>query len=396
MPDSAPAYVVNSTPVALTPGVSGQVPYPSSSSTQLSYVEVVNSSPYAVIITQGGVVLGQVPAFTAQVFPLAITGQPLGYTALVPGGLVIPGQDTTLYLTWCDSPPYGQWPASVGSSAIPFSSAVITFANPDGLIAGKPTSNYLTDASGTGGLPSAWLSTLGFAGLFVKTNGLQGGVGGNPNNPYRVVVQWATDALGANLIATREFIVSAGVVSGLNPSLYAIGTFGTPHFGNYVRFFVVGPASGVGVLVTAEHRVSALSVWLPPDAANPSAPPTPLQQLGGLVTPQFNVAIANGATLILKSLYPFEGPTNLHVRFVGAGTAGQYTVALYSTDEEGTTIAELGVWQNLTDQQFSASNLNVYDLIVPATALSLQITNGSGGAKNHFSSLTPDLSRIAA
>lgn len=361
MPPGAPEWVINSTPVSLSAGASGQVPYPTQSSAQLGYVLAVNSSPFAVIITQGGRVLGQVPAFTAQVFPLAITGQPIGYSALAPAGIIVPGQDTTLYLTWSDAAPYGQWPASIGSSAVPFA------ANLVGSFQVRLPLPITTPI----------FSTLGYgAGVFT----LEGVVGIQTGGPYQVDIQWYADAAGGTPLGGRTIYVgSSGGGLGTTTRGMAVAF---PHEGDYCQVTVSGTAGTGGATLTIENRTSPQLWWAVPFGS--SGP--------GLLGPT-SVAVGAGLTVTTpRSSFAYEGPAQLLVGWgFNAAAFGDWRVLLTTEDETGTRI-RIGDWQATAGIQ-SAVNATI---VVPPGILALDLVNGSGAAHTAFYALIPDLSRAAA
>lgn len=80
---------------------------------------LMNSSPYALNVAQG-VVLKILPAFTADVFRVAMlpNADPVTWTPFTPlAGAPQAGQDTSLYVTWYDEQPSGLYPCAVASAA---------------------------------------------------------------------------------------------------------------------------------------------------------------------------------------------------------------------------------------------------------------------------------------
>jgi hypothetical protein len=378
-----PGLVINSGAVTVVGGVSGQVPYPTAMGSQLNYLLLQNSSPYTIQVAQG-LTLGQVPAFTAQVFALSGTAQPVSYTPIQGAGLIIPGLDSTLYFTWSEVEPLGAWPAAIGSSQVPFAAAVI------------PTLS-LRNGSTTG--PA--VSTLGYGGM-VLTSQYTSSVGmlGGPGIGYRLIIQWATDSAFTNIIARRQFIVGPGAATApLTAPAYGGATFGTPHYGDWVRVLITA-ANGVALgssslTITAEHRGGPLSYWGPPPTAG-LTPTSPTDFLGGLFSPTPLTAVAAGASLTLNSLFPFEGPAQLHNRWNASdATGGQYTTVLNAVDETGVVMQELGRWASVFDTGYGQQNLNEL-IVVPATQLQLILTNGTANPHSVTATLTPDYSRMSA
>lgn len=86
----------------------------------MTHCILANSSPYTIIVTQGGN-LTQIPAFTADDVIVLEGGQgaPIMVTPLATGATVASGVDTSIYATWYDGDPPGVYPAVIGSGSTP-------------------------------------------------------------------------------------------------------------------------------------------------------------------------------------------------------------------------------------------------------------------------------------
>lgn len=109
-----------SPPVQPVLGQRVQVPYPAQAS-QLGFALVANSTSWGLAVDQGGP-LGQLPAFTANVYQVRAIGSPIGFTAS--GSALAAGDGISV--TWSDTPPPGSWPSSLTSQAVSVLGSVLT------------------------------------------------------------------------------------------------------------------------------------------------------------------------------------------------------------------------------------------------------------------------------
>jgi hypothetical protein len=134
---AGPGYV--SDPQLVFPATPTQIPYPTGTQAvgflpglpanqagpvppALSWAVVENSSPYTLLVSYGAI-LGWLDAYTSDKFflPTPNPGVPLTVIANTPnpqsaGTLVI--NDATVYATWYEQDPGGQYPAAIGAGAI--------------------------------------------------------------------------------------------------------------------------------------------------------------------------------------------------------------------------------------------------------------------------------------
>lgn len=91
----------NSDPVFPTPTTAAYVPYPSGAPADLPTALVVNSTPYVLIVSQGGLQLGYLPAGITNVYQLSSQGTPLNFA--VPPGQTTQSQGGAVYVSWSDA-----------------------------------------------------------------------------------------------------------------------------------------------------------------------------------------------------------------------------------------------------------------------------------------------------
>lgn len=114
---------VPSAPVSVSSGVLATIPYPETPAmgpvpTLLTWAVILNSSPFTLLVTAGANVT-QIAAFTSDLINIP-PGPSIQLTVLPQPGiaLVAPGSDSTVYATWYEAKPAGQYPASLGSGAV--------------------------------------------------------------------------------------------------------------------------------------------------------------------------------------------------------------------------------------------------------------------------------------
>lgn len=115
-----------STKTALTTGVVALVPYPANIPGAgpvppvLRWVVLLNSSAFTLVVQQG-MTLTQIAAFTSDKVQVAELQGGTPITVLPVAGLGTPqtGIDSTVYATWYEDEPPGQYPAAIGSGTTP-------------------------------------------------------------------------------------------------------------------------------------------------------------------------------------------------------------------------------------------------------------------------------------
>lgn len=144
-------------PATLAAGVRSTIAYPLGVTAQWAVVN--NSSPFTIQVAQGQF-LGQVAAFTVDVFPVrgatALTILPVAGVGNVPLGT-----DSTAYVTWFEYLPTGSFPAAIGSGSTPISQATTLRGNATVTMTGGVTLSDFT-------VPS-WAQTIA---IRIDDNGL--------------------------------------------------------------------------------------------------------------------------------------------------------------------------------------------------------------------------------
>jgi hypothetical protein len=119
------ALAIASPPVQVSPGALTQIPFPADQLPKRSipisypYVVIVNSSPYALLVSQSGV-LTQIAAYTEDLLELQIAdgSRPITILAQPGSATIATGVDMTVYATWYSTPPGGEYPAAIGAGTI--------------------------------------------------------------------------------------------------------------------------------------------------------------------------------------------------------------------------------------------------------------------------------------
>lgn len=267
MSDSS--QVINGDPIAVNPGTTFQISYPTSSAEQLAYVILQNSSPYALIVNQAGAAGIQLMAFTAMAFQLVSPGQPLNLTVLTPPVPATGGGDHTLYVTWYEHLPPGAYPAPIGSGAASFGQANIVNVDIDmggvgalllledgGSILLEDGSTLLLEGSGDALYTSPVFDARSFLGFVLSLM-----------MPFPTLsdvtglITWFSDPAGADPITFKRFDATSRALPGLTAAQYV--SFAYPHLGPYVQFqltFSPG-SSGSMAHLAIQHLQAAISAW---------------------------------------------------------------------------------------------------------------------------------------
>lgn len=119
-----PARAYPVAPCQPVAGVPCTIPFPTNLPrqvipTRLTHAVLINSSPFTLLATHGGV-QQQVAPFTTDVLVLQEIGlgQPIIVLPQSTAGTVTVGLDASVYPTWYDGPPPGSYPASIGSGIV--------------------------------------------------------------------------------------------------------------------------------------------------------------------------------------------------------------------------------------------------------------------------------------
>ncbi len=213
---------------------------------------------------------------------------------------------------------------------------------------------------------------------------------------YRAVFEWSLDSAFSNIVARRQYVVRAGdAQGGLNPASGGTATMATPHFGEYLRITLVAPTLTTFQSVTFRitHRSDPLSYWGTPLFSGIAAGDT-FSNTQALIPFTTNAAVAAGATMSVRSLWPYEGPALVTYRGnFNAAAVGDWQVLVFAEDENGTG-NRLATWQAVPGTIYTAHLTE--QIIVPPGAILLQATNGTAAAKSMSLGLTADYSRMAA
>lgn len=119
-----PAHVgIAAAPIlGILPGVLVSIPPPRTPSgptpIPYSFLVIVNSSPYALLVSQGGV-LTQIAAFTQDLVQVPNSDQAVTILPQVGSETLAPGVDASIYGTWYPNDPGGEYPAAIGAGDIP-------------------------------------------------------------------------------------------------------------------------------------------------------------------------------------------------------------------------------------------------------------------------------------
>lgn len=349
-------------PVAVAPGVLATIPYPRSTPNAvppaLPYAVIQNSSPYTLLVSQGGV-LTQIAAFTADVVFTNI-GDMSGLTVLPQAGasLAIGGQDSTVYTTWYSDRPPGSYPAALGSGTASLSatSEVANF-QPFTLAggAGPPFEQQAVAAS-----------TLGWGGIRVALTDLTG-------NGAGVILKWF--ASDGSFIGQRMVQAPAGGGGSF--------VFTTPHLGETVTVIVWSGNNGEQVNLVVSQTSEAIHEW---------AQLTTAFAVGlGVTDPLINASgVVNsggaGDRVLGAASWVYAGPVSFYLNGFGAIAAAGFTVSLRSA---GTVI---GAWTGggAVNADFPNGNVKVPVWYIPPFPLDVFVQNRSGVNANFSAYVTAD------
>lgn len=127
----SPVAGLPSAPVPLTVNVEATIPYPTNipigpTPLALPWVILVNSSPYALMVRQGGLI-SIIPAFNQDLVQVPqVNGRAPLTVVPTPGGAnVAPGTDATVFATWYSQRPSGAFPSAIGAGSIPLSQSAV-------------------------------------------------------------------------------------------------------------------------------------------------------------------------------------------------------------------------------------------------------------------------------
>ena len=339
--------VVTEGPVTLTAGQSTTVRIPTSS-VQLPWVVLSNSSPFTLAIACGAVT-GLLAAFTADAYPTN-TGADINITPQPSGALIAPGQDSSLFAAFYSEQPPGSYPAALGAGA-----------------AGFVTNGFFGQTiTGVSTYQTAQFDTSGYQGARYAFENF--GAAG----PVSVELQW-TDTNG-NLLGEKDFIL---------PGLGGSASFAYPHLGDVLTINLTAIDGGnLDVLMVAAHHNSDIAEWSGINWPNP--PPTPYNLPGVLA--YLNATVPATSTITANAKQSFAGPATLHTSSGGAAT---WSVRVMVTDDTNTLRRLYGFGNGDTP----GSNL-LYPVHVPPLPVQLSITNSDSVARNMVAMLVPDDWRV--
>lgn len=333
----------------VAPSVTSQIPYPTNAPQNCSWVVVANSSPYTVLVQQGQV-LGQVAAFTSDLFPVT-SGAPLNVTPQPTAGSVAAGSDTTVYSTWYLQKPPGSYPAALGSGATNIQVSDLLLSVPTTTL--TPTQAII--------LPGPLLPPLNVAAFASTRMELleTGGLG-----PLQFVVQWLVPG-GVNLF--RQIgVMGGGQFAGILPNL-----------SDQMRFIVTNNdpvnANVLGIEAYGTTQLGGLVV-------DPS---------GDGILVSDTTTLLNGGTRTLKC-GPFPGPVNLVVTSTVA-TGGLGWKAVLTADGRSDNTFSFPLWSTPLP---AGVQVVTAQLLLPSVPVQLVITNALGVTATFATSIIADTYRV--
>lgn len=271
----------------LSAGVLATIPYPTNlpvgpTPVQLPYCVLNNSSPFTLLVTQGGN-LSQIPAFTADVVHVLELGSTQGITVLpqATAAVVAVGADTSVYATWYSGQPPGTYPAAIGAGTTPLAQTVSIY---NSAVAGIPAGGTTIGPASSPPLSiPTWAQAVairfditsvtgGANGLFLNVNDSASGLIGFMSSVLGFS-QWAFVPIGATSIqitlASLVNLATGGTVTGtlrvlamagpvLGPSLSAsssgIGQVASASPATTVRTTLINrPPTGFAIRVHRFH-----------------------------------------------------------------------------------------------------------------------------------------------
>ena len=320
-------------PPTLTDRPGGAVP------PDFAWVVVVNSTPFTLLVAHGAF-LGELAAFTADKYYVELGVGATALTALpqAPVG-VLASQDRTVYATWYEADPGGQYPAAIGAGAIAFS--------PQTVLVPQETVN------GPGTTQFGPFSVADAQSIEITFNDV--GLGATA---WQIQMVWQNS--GGILAYTDNTVVGPN----------GLATYARPTIADEVTVFVSG-VGGVGMagILTVNKLLTPLNGFV-----------TPVNAILGQVTGQ---SIGAGATTTVLTMNPFAGRATFYASMPSNTTGWQLLIA--SMDNTG-AFTNLGRWRrnNGTDDP-------VHDTVnLPADPIRVQVNNGDASARNCDVSVVAD------
>lgn len=312
--------------------------------TNLPWVILLNSSPFTLLVTSGGVVR-QIAAFTADlIFVIPQTAPPLVVLAQSGGQIISPGSDTTIYTTWYEAQPPGQFPAALGSGAI--NTQISTQLDQVNI-----------PLAGVGAVIKGPYNVAGF-GAVRATIGET-----SSNGPVQFLFSWLT---GGAFNAPRLIGIEAGgVISVILPNL----------------------TDNLQILVS-NNTVAHVTATLTLHAYTPAFYQFDDESLSGPLLHVTQNAVVNGGTMV-GFMGASPGPAKLSCSS-SVATAGLGWSVKLDADTQGDNSYSTNLYQNAkvsTDQQNKYIN---DDLMLVAVPMRLTVSNGNGANTNFTATIVTD------